>query len=59
MDIQEVIDIIKETKPNLKDSSIKQYINSLRNLYSKLNNTKEFPPVNFHYLKNKSSSINY
>ena len=35
MDIQEVIDIIKETKPNLKDSSIKQYINSLRNLYSK------------------------
>ena len=57
MDIQEVIDIIKETKPNLKDSSIKQYINSLRNLYSKLNNTKEFPPVNFHYLKNKEDVL--
>ena len=46
MDITELIDIIKETKPNLKDSSIKQYINSLRNLYSKLNNTQPFPPVN-------------
>tara|TARA_R110001632_G_scaffold73923_2_gene169678 strand:- start:1068 stop:2000 length:933 start_codon:yes stop_codon:yes gene_type:complete len=57
MDITELIDIIKETKPNLKDSSIKQYINSLRNLYSKLNNTKEFPPVNFHYLKNKEDVL--
>ena len=57
MDIQEVIDIIKETKPNLKDSSIKQYLNSLRNLYSKLTNTKEFPPVNFEYLKNKEDVL--
>jgi len=36
MDLEYVSNLIRETKPNLKDSSIKQYISSLRNLYRKL-----------------------
>jgi len=36
MDLEYVSNLIRERKPNIKDSSIKQYNSSLRNLYRKL-----------------------
>lgn len=63
MDIKEVSELIKQQKPHLKDSSIKQYVSSLRNLYRKLNpetphiNDNNIICVNFEYIKNKENVL--
>ncbi len=50
MDNSEIAEIIKEAKPHLKDSSIKQYISSLRNLHKKATGSDIL--VNFEFVDN-------
>ena len=50
MEYSEIANIIKESKPNLKDTSIKQYVSSLKNLNKKITGSDLL--VNFEFVKN-------
>jgi len=50
MEYSEIAEIIKEAKPHLKDSSIKQYISSLKNLNKKATGSDIL--VNFEFVNN-------
>ncbi len=59
MDLEYVSNLIRERKPTIKDSSIKQYNSSLRNLYRKLVpntphiNDNNIVGVNFDHLNDR------
>jgi hypothetical protein len=50
MEYSEIANIIKESKPNLKHTSIKQYVSSLKNLNKKITGSDLL--VNFEFVKN-------
>tara|TARA_R100001594_G_scaffold150666_1_gene213294 strand:+ start:2348 stop:3250 length:903 start_codon:yes stop_codon:yes gene_type:complete len=55
MEYSEIANIIKESKPNLKDTSIKQYVSSLKNLNKKITGSDLL--VNFEFVKNKDKVL--